>query len=171
MSLYPSSVGLMSKMLQNLSGWLDQAEAYASERGFEVDVLVTSRLRPDQFALSRQIQSACDSAKFAGSRLAAKEAPKHEDNESTVAELKERIASTLSFLETVSEADLEGAEERHIVLPFLPDRFAYGRDYLNQFALPNFFFHLNHAYAILRYNGVPLGKRTYLGEVTTHPNA
>ena len=169
MSLYPTSVALMSKMLKNLASWLDQADAYAQDRDFPVEVLVQSRLHPDQFPLVRQVQSACDTAKYAASRLSGKEAPSHPDDETTFAELKERVASVLSNLETYSEGEFEGSAEREIVLPFIEGQAITGANYLHEFALPNFFFHVSHAYAILRHNGVPLGKRTFLGSLSLYP--
>jgi len=166
-SLFAQSVPLMSKMLTNLLAWLEQARAYADERGFEADVLVGARLYPDQFALVRQIQAACDAAKLAAARLAGVEAPKHPDEETTLDQLEARVRDVVGYLETFDEAKLEGAADREIELPMLPEgTYVIGRDYLHDFALPNFFFHVGHAYAILRHNGVPLGKRAWLGSLS-----
>ena len=164
MSIYPQSVPLMRKMLGNLAAWLQEARSYAEERGFEVDVLVQARLHPDQFTLARQVESACDA--LTAARLAALEVPKHEDGATTVAALEARIAEVREILAGITEEQLAGAAEREITLGFLPEgTFVIGADYLHDFALPNFFFHLNHAYAILRHNGVKLGKRPYIGSM------
>ena len=170
MSVYPQSLPVFTRILTNLSGWLEQAQSYAEERGFEVDTLASSRLAPDQFPLTRQVQAACDGAKLAVARLTGKDAPSHPDEETTVAELKARIESTLGFLAEFGEADFEGSATRKVHLPFLKEQHMVGADYVHQFALPNFMFHATHAYAILRHNGVPLGKRTFLGQVTLHPD-
>jgi uncharacterized protein len=168
MSLHDASVSQMSKMLRNLAGWLDKAEAHAKTKKFDVDVLVVARLAPDQYALVRQIQSACDSAKFAAARLASVEAPKHPDEEKTIAELRQRIHSTLAFLETITPAHFEGAADREVLLPFMPGKAAKGAEYIVDFALPNFYFHVTTAYAILRHNGVELGKYDFIGAARMH---
>lgn len=168
MSLHDASVSQMSKMLRNLQNWLDKAEAHAKAKGFEVDVLATARLAPDQYALVRQIQAACDGAKFTAARLAGIEAPKHPDEEKTIAELRARIRSTLAFLETVTPAQFEGAADREVTLAFLPGKAAKGSDYLVDMGLPNFYFHVTTAYAILRHNGVELGKYDYIGGARLH---
>ncbi len=155
----------LSKMLRNLEGWLGKAEAHAEERGFEVDVLVGTRLAPDQFALARQIQASCDTAKFAAARLSGGEAPSHPDEETTVAELRARIHATLAYLETVTPESLEGSGDRDIQLPFAKGKACKGSDYLVEFVLPNFYFHATTAYAILRHSGVPVGKLDYIGGV------
>lgn len=164
--MYAQSVALMRPMLNNLKTWLDHARTYAEERGFDAEVLVQSRLAPDQFALVRQVQSACDTAKFVPARLTGRDAPSHADTESTMDELKARIEAVTAYLDEFSEADLQDTAERALQLPFLPEgQTMTGSAYLHTFALPNFFFHLTHAYAILRHNGVPLGKRTFLGAI------
>ncbi len=165
MSLHELSVLQSSKMLRNLDAWLGKAEAHASDKGFEVDVLVNARLAPDQFTLTRQVQSSCDGAKLTAARLAAIEAPKHADDEKTIAELRARIRSTLAFLETVTPDKLQDAPQREIRLPFLAGKASKGQDYYVDFGLPNFYFHVVTAYSILRNNGVDLGKRDYLGDV------
>jgi hypothetical protein len=155
----------MAKMLENLDRWLDKGAEHATAKKFDVDSLLISRLAPDQFPLSRQIQSACDAAKFAAARAAGKEAPKHPDTEATVKELKERIAAVVAYLRSFSEADFEGAEDRPVPLGFMPGKGMKGGIYVREMALPNFFFHVTTAYAILRHNGVDLGKRDYLGPI------
>ena len=148
------------KMLANLDGWLTKAEAHAKAKSFDANVLLGQRLAPDQYPLVRQVQSACDNAKFAAARLSGKEAPKHPDTEQTVQELHARIASVRGWLEALTERDFEGAETRVVKLPFLEGKGVAGKDYLVEMATPNFFFHLTHAYAILRHNGVPSARPT-----------
>lgn len=168
MSLHEWSVFQMSKMLRNLDGWLDKATAHAEARSFDPEVLVQARLSPDQYPLVRQIQSACDSAKGAAARLAGVEVPSHSDTETTLAELRERIAKTLAFLETLTPEAYEGAEEREIQLSFLPGKAIKGMDYAVEMAVPNFYFHVITAYAILRHNGVDVGKRDFIGSLRLH---
>lgn len=154
------------KMLGNLDGWLSKAEAHAKAKSFDPSVLVTARLAPDQYPLVRQVQSACDSAKFAAARLAGKEAPKHPDTEQTVEDLHKRIAVCTTYLGSLAAKDFDGAETRRIALPWLEGKTLAGSDYLVEMAVPNFFFHVTHAYAILRHNGVDLGKTDYIGSLT-----
>ena len=163
MPLYSTSVPQFSKMLKNLDAWLEKAIENAKERSFDPEVLVGARLAPDQYPLSRQVQSACDSAKLACARLAGKEAPKHPDTETTLAELRQRIQSVVAYLATIGPADVDGQERRPVHLPFLEGKVIDGEDYLSEFALPNFYFHIAHAYGILRHNGVKLGKMDYIG--------
>lgn len=156
-----------AKMLHNLEHWLDKAAAHAKAKSFEVDTLVHARLAPDQYALDRQIQSACDSAKFSAAYLSGKQAPPHPDTEKTIAELRARIKSCLSFLETVTAADVVGAEERRVAPKWLNGKWVKGDQFLLQVSLPNFYFHVTTAYAILRHNGVDLGKADFIGSVPT----
>ena len=157
-----------AKMLHNLDQWLDKATAHAKAKSFEVDTLVHARLAPDQYALDRQIQSACDSAKFSAAYLSGKEAPAHPDTEKTVAELRARIKSCLAFLETITAADVTGAEERKVAPKWLQGKWVKGDQFLVQMSLPNFYFHVTTAYAILRHNGVDLGKMDYIGSIPLH---
>ncbi|MCO4746056.1 MAG: DUF1993 domain-containing protein [Proteobacteria bacterium] len=152
-------------MLKNLERWLDEAETYATERGFDVEDLLTARLHIDQYPLTRQIQAACDSAKLATARLAEAKAPVHDDVETTLAELRTRIGETLAFIEGFSAEDFEGKADAKLYLPFLQGGYVVANDYLHQFALANFYFHITNAYAILRHNGVKLGKRTFIGHM------
>jgi len=151
------------KMLRNLDAWLEKATVHAKAKSFEVDVLVKARLAPDQYSLDRQVQSACDAAKFGAAYLSGKEAPKHPDTEKTVAELRKRIATCVGWLETLKEADFAGAEERRVAPPWLQGKWLRGEDYLLQAGMPNFLFHVTTAYSILRHNGVDLGKMDYIG--------
>jgi hypothetical protein len=153
------------KMLRNLDGCLDKAIMHAKAKSFEPDVFVHARLAPDQYTLDRQVQSACDSAKFAAAYLANKEAPKHPDTERTVDELRKRIATCLGYLETFKEADFAGADERRVAPPWLKGKWLRGEEYLVQLAIPNFMFHVTTAYSILRHNGVGIGKMDYIGSL------
>ena len=166
MSLYDASIPPFKQMLTNVDKWLETAVAHAQKKAFDPNVLASARLAPDQYPLTRQIQSACDGAKFAASRLSGKEAPKHPDTETTIDELRARVKSCIAYLDTVSVADFNGADTRDIALSFLEGKLMSGSDYLNQMALPNFYFHATHAYAILRHNGVDLGKMHYIGNLT-----
>jgi hypothetical protein len=163
-NLYPF-IAEMKTMLTNLDRWLVAAADHAKTKKVEPDALVTGRLALDQYPLVKQVQSACDSAKFTAARLSGKEAPAHPDDEKTYDEVRARIAKVTTYLDTLSEKDFEGAETRKVALPFLPGgkKGALGTDYLVYFAQPNFYFHVVHAYAILRHNGVPLGKMDYIG--------
>ena len=161
------AIRLFAKTLQNMEQWMDRATAHAKAKSFEVDVLAHARLAPDQFDFVRQVQSACDQAKYAAAYLGGKPAPSHPDTEQTFAELRQRIQKCLSFLETVQARDLAGAEERKVAPPWLQGRWLRGDDYLVHVAVPNFFFHATMAYAILRHNGVDLGKMDYIGSMPT----
>jgi hypothetical protein len=158
---------LFTKTLENLEKWMDKADEYAKARSFEVDVLVQARLAPDQFAFVQQVQAGCDQAKYAAAYLGGKPAPSHPDTEKTMAELRERIRKCTSFIATVQPKDVAGAEERKVAPPWLGGRWLTGADYLLHVAVPNFFFHATMAYAILRHNGVPLGKMDYIGGLPT----
>jgi hypothetical protein len=163
--MYTASVPQTTKMLQHLAAWLDKAEAHARQKNYDVNVLLGCRLAPDMFPLVRQIQSACDTAKFMAARLSGKPAPRHADDEKSVEEIRTRIASTLEFLNTIGEKDFQGAAERKVTTSYLPEGKGFtGPVYLNQSALPNFYFHLTTAYLILRHNGIDVGKDDYLGE-------
>jgi len=165
MPLYDATVPQLRKMLGNLDGWLEKAAAHAEAKKADPDRWVHTRLAIDQFALAQQVQSACDTAKFAAARMTGKEAPSFPDDETTLRELRERIAKTREYLGTIEPSDFEGAEERVVALPFLPGKGALAGEYLNSFALPNCYFHLCMAYAILRSGGVELGKRDYIGSI------
>jgi len=165
MSMYAASVPQMKKMLQNLDKWIEEAVANAKSRGFDPNVFVQMRLAPDQYAFVRQVQSSCDTAKFTAARLTGKEAPKHPDTETTIEELHARIKTVVAYLDTFSEKDFAGASERRIDIPWAQGKWVPGNEYLNALQLPNFYFHVTTAYAILRHNGVPLGKMNYIGRV------
>jgi uncharacterized protein len=162
-SLYDFSVPVLTHGLTNLSAILDKAAAHSVEKKYDSAVLANARLFPDMLPLTRQVQIACDTAKGAAARLAGIEPPKHEDTEATFADLKARIAKTLDFLKTVTAAQLKDAESRPIELKFPSATFNFTAvNYLTEFVLPNFYFHLSMVYALLRKNGVELGKRDFL---------
>ena len=153
------------KLLSGIEGWLDKTVAYAATKKFDPNTLLQARLAPDMFPLVRQIQSACDSAKYAASRTAGKEPPSHPDTETTIDDLKKRVSTVVSYLDTFKASDFDGANDRSVSLPRWEGKSMSGTDYLVQHAMPNFFFHLTTAYAILRHNGVDIGKRDYLGAI------
>ena len=161
------AVQLFAKTLDNVEKWLDKAAETAKERSFEADLLAQSRLAPDQFSLAQQIQSACDQAKYAAAYLGGAQAPSHPATEKTLAELHERIRKCTAFLASVPATDFAGADERKVAPPWLGGRWLTGSDYLAHVAVPNFFFHATTAYAILRHNGVPLGKMDFIGSLPT----
>lgn len=165
MSIYELTIPSFTRMLKNLDGWLGKAKAYAETRKFNVDHLVKARLAPDQFALDQQIQSSCDTAKFLAARLAGKDAPSHPDVETTIDQLRTRVATCVSYLESFKPADFAGADERKISLPRWEGKWLRGDEYALHHAVPNFHFHVVTAYAILRHNGVDVGKRDYLGQL------
>jgi hypothetical protein len=168
MSLYDLTIPQFKNTLSQVEKWLDAAVAYAATKKFDPNVLLTSRLAPDQYPLVRQIQSVCDTAKFTPARLTAKEPPKHPDTELTIDELRTRIHAVLEHLDGFKPADFVGAETRHVELPWLQGKYVLGADYVSQLQLPNFYFHATLAYEILRHNGVPLGKTDFIGQMSVH---
>ena len=164
--MYYETTRQMIKMLGQLEKWLDAADAFAKAKSFDPGVFLTLRLAPDQFAFARQVQIACDTAKLMASRLTGKSAPAHADTEQSTDELRARVRAVVAYLEGLSEADFEGASARSVTQPRWEGKVMSGADYFLEHALPNFFFHLSHAYAILRHAGVPLGKRDYLGALS-----
>ncbi len=160
------TISEMKKLLGQLSKWLDAAASYAQSKSFDPNVFVGLRLAPDQFQFSRQVQTACDTLKLSVSRLSGKDAPSHPDTEQTLDELRERVKSTLAYVEGFTAKDFEGADKRVISQPRWEGKVLSGSDYFVEHALPNFFFHVTHVYAILRHNGVPLGKRDFLGKLS-----
>lgn len=158
-----ATVTQFAKMLDNLAQWLDKGVAFAGEKQFEPDVLARGRLAPDQYELARQVQSACDQAKYAAAYLSGQKPPSHPDTETTVAELRARIATCLAWVRGVGAPAFAGAVERRVAPPWLGGKSMRAADYLEQIAIPNFYFHVTTAYAILRHNGVPLGKMDFIG--------
>lgn len=151
------------QMLRNIKNWLEKAKLYAKEKSFDVNVLAQARLAPDQFALVRQIQSACDGVKGPAARLAGKEPPSHPDTETTIEELEARIDTCIAYLATLAPSDFDGFAERKIAMGWMQGKHVLGANFLVQFMIPNFHFHVAHTYAILRHNGVPLGKMDFIG--------
>jgi hypothetical protein len=163
-SMYLASAPRFVNTLKNLSSILDKAQVHADAKKIDPRVLTAARLFPDMFAMSRQVQSACDTAKGAVARLAGVEVPVHEDTEQTFEELKARIAKTIIFIETIQPAQVDGSEDKEVVLKFRSGEVKFkGMQYLLGQALPNFYFHATTAYNILRHNGVEVGKKDYIG--------
>ena len=165
MSPYELTVPHFEKSLQNLERWIDKALDFAKAKRFDADTLLTARLAPDQHPLVRQIQTACDNAKLVCARLTGKPVAPHPDTEQTWDEVRARIRSVREIVASFAPADFEGADTRSVSLPWLPGKVLSGKDYLLQFGLPNFGFHLVTAYAILRHNGVDLGKVDFIGSL------
>ena len=165
--IYPTVIVQFSKLLGNLTAMLDTAAEHAATKKFDMEVLLQARLAPDQFSLMRQVQVACDTAKLGAARLAAKEssAPSHPDTEQTLAEITARVQSVMAYLGTFSAADFAGAAERRITTPRWKGKSLSGEEFLTQHVVPNMYFHVTTAYAILRHNGVPVGKKDFLGEL------
>jgi hypothetical protein len=163
-TIYDQVVPVFSKMLTNLDKVLTKAEADAETRKIDPQVFVNGRLAPDMLPLTRQVQIMTDGAKGCASRLAGLDPPKWPDEEKDFADLHARIAKTIDHLKSFKPAQFEGAETRTIELKFPQRTFTFtGRDFLLNFATPNFYFHYTTAYAILRHNGVPIGKTDFLG--------
>jgi uncharacterized protein len=166
LSLHQASAPLFRQGLTALAAILDKSVAQCAERTIDPAVLLASRLAPDMFPLTRQVQLSCDFAKNTMSRLAGREPPKFPDEEATVPELQERIARTLDLVATIPAAEIDGQEGRTITLNIGGQSMSFqGQRYLLNFALPNFFFHLTTAYLILRHNGVQIGKRDFIGAI------
>jgi hypothetical protein len=153
----------LDKMLKNLDAWIEKALAFAATKKFEADTLVHARLAPDQFDFRKQVQAACDAAKFAAAYLSGTDAPAHPDTETTIAELRARIATCRSYLDSFSAASFDGAADRKVSPKWLQGKWIAAPEYLQQAALPNFYFHVTTAYSILRHNGVDLGKQDFMG--------
>jgi len=165
-TLYDASVPMFRQLLGSLSAILEKASTHAAARGFDASVLLQSRLYPDMFPLVRQVQIACDAAKFGVARVAGVDAPRHDDTEQTVEELQARIAAVLAFVEGVPRERIDGQEQREVTVPVRDGSLKMSAQrFLLHRALPNFFFHVTTAYNILRHNGVELGKRDYLGKI------
>lgn len=164
LSMYSASIPVLVRMLGNLSAILHKAEAYAAERKIEPSVLLNARLAPDMLPLVSQVQIASDNAKGCAARLAGLDIPSYADTESSFAELQARIAKTQAFLGSVTAAQVDGSEGKSITLNFPGMELKFsGQDYLLNFVLPNFYFHVTTAYAILRHNGLDIGKMDFLG--------
>ena len=163
-SMYQASVPTLIQALKALSGVLDKGAKHAEAKGIDPAVLLGSRLYPDMFPLTRQVQIASDNAKGPAARLAGMEPPKFDDNEASFADLQARITKTIDFLQTLKPAQIDGSEDRQIVLQMRAGPLEFkGQAYLLHFAMPNFYFHCATVYAILRHNGVEVGKKDFLG--------
>lgn len=160
---YDVTVPVFKRMLESLDHLLSKGMAYANEKGISEQTMLDDRLAPDMFPLSRQIQIATDNAKGATARFCGIEAPVFEDTEETVDDLHERIAKTIAFLDNVTPEQFADAHGRSIEMRYYPDKVFTAEGYLTQYALPNFFFHVNMAYALLRAMGADIGKSDYLG--------
>lgn len=164
LSMYEFSIPVFVRSLNNLSAILDKAAAYAAAREIDESVLVTDRLYPNMFPLSRQIQIACDVVKGAGARLSGVEAPKYADDEATFDELQTRIRNTVAFLESLPAEKINGTESKEVILQAGDTELKFtGSDYLKLWALPNLYFHVTTTYNILRHNGLDIGKMDFLG--------
>jgi hypothetical protein len=164
--MYHEIFGQMKKQLGQMDKWFDAATTFAQSKSFDPNLFLDFRLSPDQFAFARQVQLTCDTAKLAAARLAGKEAPSHPDTEKTLDELRARVRSVIAYLDGFTAKDFEGAAARSITQPRWEGKVMTGADYFLEHALPNFYFHLSHTYALLRHNGVNIGKRDYLGALT-----
>lgn len=162
---YELTIPQFIKSLKNLNLILDKAAAYADAKKFDPEVLLQSRLAPDMFPMIRQIQIMCDTAKLGVSRLTGKPAPTHEDNEKTLSEIRSRIQSVISYLETYKPEDFKDAGKATITQPRWEGKTLTGEQYLLNHAIPNFYFHFSMTYALLRHNGVDVGKKDYIGEL------
>ena len=160
------SIRQMNKMLGQLDTWLVKTTEYAQKKPFDANTLLAFRLAPDQHPFVRQVQLSCDHAKFAPARLPGKEAPTHPDDEQTIDALRARIGSVKTWLDGFNPADFDGANKRIVTLPRWEGKGLLGEDYLLEYSIPNFYFHVTHAYAILRHNGLDLGKKDYVGPLS-----
>ncbi|MDP1771311.1 MAG: DUF1993 family protein [Methylobacter sp.] len=164
LTMYQASIPSFLRMLGNLSAILDKAAAHAEAKKIDPSIFINARLAPDMFPLSRQVQIATDMVKGCTARLAGIDVPRYEDNETTFAELQARIAKTKAFIESVNASQVDGSEDRQITLKFGSKELSFlGQAYLLDFVIPNFHFHLTTTYAILRHNGVDIGKKDYTG--------
>jgi hypothetical protein len=167
LSFYSASVPVFKQFLNSLKDLLVKAEKFSQQKELADAVLLQSRLYPDMFPLVRQVQIAADFAKSVSARLAGVEVPAYEDNEQTFAELQQRLDKTLAFLDTLTAEQFADAADKEIVLrPGTPKekRFS-GTQYLAQYGLPQFYFHVTTSYALLRHNGVEVGKKDYMGQI------
>ncbi len=162
-TLHGASTTTLISNLKNVSAFLTKAEATAEARKFDVAVLLQSRLAPDMAPLIRQVQMITDNATFTMARLSGKDRPAFPDTETTIGELKDRLARAIAYIESIPAVDVDAGEDRTITFKAGPVELSFtGGDYLTRWALPNFYFHVTTAYAILRHNGVDLGKRDFL---------
>lgn len=164
--MYAGTIFQFRKSLKNLDQFMNKAAAYADAKKFDVNILANSRLAPDMFPFIRQVQSACDAAKFCAAYLTEQQAPKHEDVETTWKELHERIQKAVNYLDTFSVESFERSAKVQVKPGWAKGQWLTAEDYVNEVAIPNFYFHLTTAYAILRHSGVDVGKMDFLGTVS-----
>jgi hypothetical protein len=164
--MYYQAITQCTQAVKNVETWLDKAEEHAAAKHFDLGVLMTGRLAPDMKPFIYQVQSACDYLKAAAAWLSGQNPPKHEDTEQTVDEVRSRIRKTVAFVESRTDAQYAGAAEQRVSLSFAPaGKVLVGPNYLLQMTIPNVYFHLAMAYAILRHNGVDVGKMDFLGPI------
>ena len=164
--MYYNIVSQCIRSLKQVEVWLDRAEQHAAARKFDVGVLMTSRLAPDMQTFIYQVQSACDYVKGAAGWLTGEAPPRHDDSEQTIADVRERIRKTIEFAESVKEPQFSGAADRTVRMSWAGGKTIRSRDYVLEITIPNVYFHLSMAYAILRHNGVDVGKMAFLGRIT-----
>lgn len=164
--MYFETFGQMKKQLGQIDKWLEAAKAHAAAKKFDESVYAGLRLSVDQFPFARQVQITCDTAKLAASRLTGKDAPSQADTETTLDELSARVKSVIAYLDGFTAKDFEGVATRTVTQPRWEGKIMTAHDYFLEHALPNFYFHFTHVYAILRHNGVSIGKRDYLGALS-----
>jgi len=167
--MYYDTFKQMKKQLAQLDKWLETASTYAKDKSFDANNFLSFRLAPDQFAFARQVQITCDTAKLGASRITGKDAPKNDDSEKTLEDLRARVAGTIAYLDSFSESDFAKAAEAVVTQPRWEGKTMTGANYFMEHVVPNFFFHLTHSYAILRHNGVSVGKKDFLGALTQKP--
>jgi hypothetical protein len=164
--MYYQAIAQCTQAVKNVEAWLDKAEEHAAAKHFNVGVLMTGRLAPDMKPFIYQVQSACDYLKAAAAWLSGQKPPKHDDTEQTIDDVRARIRKTVAFAESVTEAQYAGAPEQRVSLSFAPaGKVLVGPNYLLQMTIPNVYFHLSMAYAVLRHNGVDVGKMDFLGPI------
>ncbi|MFT3695460.1 MAG: DUF1993 domain-containing protein [Kofleriaceae bacterium] len=165
MSLY-LLIREMNKVLGQMDTWFDKAAAHATAKKFDIDSIVHWRIAPDMLPFSAQVGIACDTAKFAASRSTGKDAPSHADDQKTVAEMRARIASVRQYLDGFKESDFAGADDRTVSLPRWEGKKMTGTDYVIEHSVPNFMFHATTTYLLMRHNGVDVGKKDFLGQLS-----
>jgi hypothetical protein len=164
--MYYQAITQCTQAVKNAEAWLDKAEEHAAAKHLDVGVLMTGRLAPDMKPFIYQIQSACDYLKAAAAWLSGQKPPKHDDTEQTIDEVRARIRKTVAFVESVAEAQYAGAAEQRVSLSFAPaGKVLVGPNYLLQMTIPNVYFHVAMAYAVLRHHGVDVGKMDFLGPI------
>src|SRR3984957_483379 len=167
--MFYRAISQCAQMLKNLDTWPDKAEQHAAAKNFGIEVLLMGRLAPDQKPFIYQVQSACDYVKAGAAWLSGQTPPKHEDNEKTIEEVRARIRKTIAFAESVTEPQYANAAAQNVKLSWVPGKQIGGKDYVLQLTIPNVYFHIAMAYAILRHNGVEIGKIDFLGPMNFVP--